>query len=135
MKYKENKEKALEKLLNKQQEHIENMELHNQLQKEDIDYWKNKAVNNEFVIDSMQKESDQAILSCKFITDILLLIGQLEKILSNDTVLSQVLLTAITTFKLKLTKAMQTIQYDGLDSFTFDPYINDNNDVDNYDYE
>lgn len=135
MKYKENKEKALEKLLNKQQEHIENMELHNQLQKEDIDYWKNKAVNNEFVIDSMQKEADQAILSCKFITDILLLIGQLEKILSNDTVLSQVLLTAITKFKLELTKAMLTIQYDGLDSFTFDPYINDNNDIDNNDYE
>ena len=114
MKYKENKEKALEKLLNKQQQHIEHLE--------------DKLINSEFVIDSMQKESDQYVLICKFLTDTLLMLGQLEKLLiRNNSVFLQPLLTAITSFHLELSKAMQTIQYDGGDSFTFDLDINGNN--------
>lgn len=116
MKYKENKAKALEKQLNKQLQQIDLLE--------------NKVINSEFVIDSMQKESDQYVLTCKFLTDTLLILGQLERILcKNYSVFSQSMQTAITSFKLELSKAMQTIQYDGRDSYTFDPYINDNNSV------
>lgn len=114
MKYKENKVKALEKLLNKQQQHIDLLE--------------NKVINSDYVIDAMQKENDQYVLTCKFLTDILLLLCQLEKILiKNYSVFSESLQTAITSFKLELTRAMQTIRYDGGDSFTFNPYFNDNN--------
>ena len=99
-------------------------------QKNDIDLLENKVINSEFVIDSMQKESDQYVLTCKFLTDTLLMLGQLERILcKNYSVFSQSMQTAITSFKLELSKAMQTIQYDGRDSYTFDPYINDNNSV------
>ena len=35
----------------------------------------------DYVIDAMQKENDQYVLTCKFLTDILLLLCQLEKIL------------------------------------------------------
>ena len=90
-------------------------------QKNDIDLLENKVINSEFVIDSLQKESDQYVLTCKFLTDTLLMLGQLEKILGkNYSVFSQSLQTAITSFKLELSKAMQTIRYDGGDSYTFD---------------
>ena len=116
MKYKENKEKALEKLLNKQQQHIEQLE--------------DKLINSDFIIDSIQKESDKYVLTCKFLTDILILTSQLEKILGKDyTIFSQSLQTAIASFKMELSQAMRTIEYDGADSYSFNPYINDNNDV------
>ena len=116
MKYRESKDKALEKLLNKQQQHIEHLE--------------DKLINSEFVIDSMQKESDQYVLICKFLTDTLLMLGQLEKLLSkNYSVFSQSLQTAIASFKVELSQAMRTIEYDGGDSYSFNPYIKKNNDV------
>ena len=116
MKYRESKDKALEKLLNKQQQHIEQLE--------------DKLINSDFIIDTMQKESDQYVLTCKFLTDTLLMLGQLEKLLANNySVFSQSLQTAITSFKFELSQAMRTIEYDGGDSYSFNPYINDNNDV------
>jgi hypothetical protein len=116
MKYKENKEKALEKLLNKQQQHIEQLE--------------DKLINSDFIIDTMQKESDQYVLTCKFLTDTLLMLGQLEKLLSkNYSVFSQSLQTAIASFKVELSQAMRTIEYDGGDIYSFNPYIKKNNDV------
>ena len=116
MKYRESKDKALEKLLNKQQQHIEQLE--------------DKLINSEFVIDTMQKESDQYVLTCKFLTDTLLMLGQLEKLLSkNYSVFSQSLQTAIASFKVELSQAMRTIEYDGGDSYSFNPYIKKNNDV------
>ena len=116
MKYRESKDKALEKLLNKQQQHIEQLE--------------DKLINSDFIIDTMQKESDQYVLICKFLTDTLLMLGQLEKLLSkNYSVFSQSLQTAIASFKVELSQAMRTIEYDGEDSYSFNPYINNNNDV------
>ncbi len=116
MKYRESKDKALEKLLNKQQQHIEQLE--------------DKLINSDFIIDTMQKESDQYVLTCKFLTDTLLMLGQLEKLLSkNYSVFSQSLQTAIASFKVELSQAMRTIEYDGGDSYSFNPYIKKNNDV------
>ena len=116
MKYKENREKTPEKLLNKQQQHIEQLE--------------DKLINSDFIIENMQKESDQYVLTCKFLTDTLLLLGQLEKLLSkNYSVFSQSLQTAIASFKVELSQAMRTIEYDGGDSYSFNPYIKKNNDV------
>ena len=116
MKYRESKDKALEKLLNKQQQHIEQLE--------------DKLINSDFIIENMQKESDQYVLTCKFLTDTLLMLGQLEKLLSkNYSVFSQSLQTAIASFKVELSQAMRTIEYDGGDSYSFNPYIKKNNDV------
>ena len=116
MKYRESKDKALEKLLNKQQQHIEQLE--------------DKLINSDFIIDTMQKESDQYVLTCKFLTDTLLMLGQLEKLLSkNYSVFSQSLQTAIASFKVELSQALRTIEYDGGDSYSFNPYIKKNNDV------
>jgi hypothetical protein len=118
--YKDNS--ALQQIINEQQK--------------DIDQLENKVINSEFVIDSIQKESDKYVLTCKFLTDILILTSQLEKILGKDyTIFSQSLQTAIASFKVELSKAMQTVQYDGGDSYTFAPYFNDNNDIDTNDYE
>jgi len=116
MKYRESKEKELQKLLNKQQQQIDLLE--------------DKLINSDFIIENMQKESDQYVLTCKFLTDTLLLLGQLEKLLANNySVFSQSLQTAIASFKVELSQAMRTIEYDGADSYSFNPYINDNNDV------
>ena len=118
MKYRESKDKALEKLLNKQQQHIEQLE--------------DKLINSDFIIENMQKESDQYVLTCKFLTDTLLLLGQLEKLLAkNYSVFSQSLQTAIASFKVELSQAMRTIEYDGGDSYSFNPYTNGNNLINN----
>lgn len=116
MKYRESKEKELQKLLNKQQQQIDLLE--------------DKLINSDFIIENMQKESDQYVLTCKLLTDTLLLLCQLEKLLANNySVFSQSLQTAIASFKVKLSQAMRTIEYDGGDSYSFNPYINNNNDV------
>lgn len=120
--YKEGRNSALEQIINKQQQQIDLLE--------------NKVINRDFVIDAMSKESDQYVLTCKFLADTLLMLGQLEKLLiKNNSVFLQPLLTAITSFYLELSKAMQTIQYDGGDSFTFDIDINDNNTDNDEEYE
>ena len=118
--YKDNS--ALQQIINEQQK--------------DIDQLENKVINSEFVIDSIQKESDKYVLTCKFLTDILILTSQLEKILGKDyTIFSQSLQTAIASFKVELSQAMRTIEYDGGDSYSFNPYNSANNDIDTNDYE
>ena len=118
MKYRESKEKELQKLLNKQQQQIDLLE--------------DKLINSDFIIENMQKESDQYVLTCKFLTDTLLLLGQLEKLFANNySVFSQSLQTAIASFKVELSQAMRTIEYDGGDSYSFNPYTNDNNLINN----
>lgn len=78
----------------------------------------------DFIIEQQGKASDRHVLTLKFIVDILLLIAQLEKILADNTVLSDALRLAITTFKVELSKAIQTIVYDGGYSYTIDTSIN-----------
>ena len=84
---------------------------------------------NDFIIDAHTKENDRHVLTLKFIVDILLLISQLEKVLADNTVLSDALKLAIATFKVELSKAIQTIQYDGGYSYT------SNNNIDDEEYE
>lgn len=118
--YKDNS--ALQQIINEQQK--------------DIDQLENKVINSDFIIDSIQKESDKYVLTCKFLTDILILTSQLEKILGKDyTIFSQSLQTAIASFKVELSQAMRTIEYDGGDSYSFNPYNSANNDIDTNDYE
>lgn len=106
--YMEGRNQALDKIIQRQQEVIE---------------------TKDFIIDSQTKENDRYILTFKFIVDILLLISQLEKILADNTVLSDAIKLAIATFKVELSKAMRMIQYDGGVSYTFDTsiYNNDRN--------
>lgn len=108
----EGKNKALEQIIQEQQEQLE---------------------TKDFIIDAQTKENDRHVLTLKFIVDILLLIAQLEKILADNTVLSDALRLAITTFKVELSKAIQTIEYDGGYSYTFDTLIN--NCIDNWNDE
>ena len=97
-------------------------------QQKDIDQLENNIINNEFVIETLQKKSDQYVLICKFLTDILILASQLEQVLDKDAnILTESLAMAIATFKIELRKAMQTVHYDGGDSFSFDSFTNDNN--------
>ena len=105
--YMEGKNKALEQIIQEQQEKIE---------------------TKDFIIDAQTKENDRHVLTFKFIVDILLLISHLEKDLSDNTVLSDAIKLAIATFKVELSKAIQTIQYDGGYSYT----INNNNNDWNY---
>ena len=105
--YMEGKNQALEQIIQDQQRQLE---------------------TKDFIIDAQTKENDRHVLTLKFIVDILLLIGQLEKILADNTVLSDALRLAITTFKVELSKAIQTIEYDGGYSYAFGtPTNNDNN--------
>lgn len=104
----EGKNKALEQIIQEQQEKIE---------------------TKDFIIDAQTKENDRHVLTFKFIVDILLLISQLEKVLADNTVLSDALKLAIATFKVELSKAIQTIQYDGGYSYTI------NNNIDDEEYE
>lgn len=106
--YMEGKNKALEQIIQEQQEKIE---------------------TKDFIIDAQTKENDRHVLTFKFIVDILLLISQLEKVLADNTVLSDALKLAIATFKVELSKAIQTIQYDGGYSYTI------NNNIDDEEYE
>ena len=106
--YMEGKNKALEQIIQEQQEKIE---------------------TKDFIIDAQTKENDRHVLTFKFIVDILLLISQLEKVLADNTVLSDAIKLAIATFKVELSKAIQTIQYDGGYSYTI------NNNIDDEEYE
>ena len=106
--YMEGKNQALEQIIQEQQEKIE---------------------TKDFIIDAQTKENDRHVLTFKFIVDILLLISQLEKVLADNTVLSDALKLAIATFKVELSKAIQTIQYDGGYSYTI------NNNIDDEEYE
>lgn len=111
-KYIEGRNQALEQIIQEQQSQLE---------------------TKDFIIDAQTKENDRHVLTLKFIVDILLLTSQLEKILADNTVLSDALRLAITTFKVELSKAIQTIQYDGGFSYTFDTSIN--NCIDNWNDE
>lgn len=107
----EGKNKALELIIQEQQEQLE---------------------TKDFIIDAQTKENDRHVLTFKFIVDILLLISQLEKVLADNAVLSDAIKLAIATFKVELSKAIQTIQYDGGYSYTFDTSINNDNSGWNY---
>lgn len=109
--YMEGKNKALELIIQEQQEQLE---------------------TKDFIIDAQTKENDRHVLTFKFIVDILLLISQLEKVLADNAVLSDAIKLAIATFKVELSKAIQTIQYDGGYSYTFDTSINNDNSGWNY---
>lgn len=104
----EGRNQALEQIIQDQQEQLE---------------------TKDFIIDAQTKENDRHVLTFKFIVDILLLISQLEKVLADNTVLSDALKLAIATFKVELSKAIQTIQYDGGYSYTI------NNNIDDEEYE
>lgn len=106
--YMEGRNQALEQIIQDQQEQLE---------------------TKDFIIDAQTKENDRHVLTFKFIVDILLLISQLEKVLADNTVLSDALKLAIATFKVELSKAIQTIQYDGGYSYTT------NNNIDDEEYE
>ena len=107
----EGKNKALELIIQEQQEQLE---------------------TKDFIIDAQTKENDRHVLTFKFIVDILLLISQLEKVLADNAVLSDAIKLAIATFIVELSKAIQTIQYDGGYSYTFDTSINNDNSGWNY---
>ena len=108
------------------------MEGRNQALEQIIQEQQSQLETKDFIINSMQKESDQYVLTCKFLTDTLLLLGQLEKLLAkNYSVFSQSLQTAIASFKVELSQAMRTIEYDGGDSYSFNPYTNGNNLINN----
>ena len=106
--YMEGRNQALEQIIQDQQEQLE---------------------TKDFIIDAQTKENDRHVLTFKFIVDILLLISQLEKVLADNTVLSDAIKLAIATFKVELSKAIQTIQYDGGYSYTI------NNNIDDEEYE
>ena len=106
--YIEGRNQALEQIIQEQQSQLE---------------------TKDFIIDAQTKENDRHVLTFKFIVDILLLIGQLEKILADNTVLSDAIRLAITTFKVELSKAIQTIEYDGGYSYII------NNNIDDEEYE
>ena len=109
--YIEGRNQALEQIIQEQQSQLE---------------------TKDFIIDAQTKENDRHVLTFKFIVDILLLISQLEKVLADNTVLSDAIKLAIATFKVELSKAIQTIQYDGGYSYTFDTSINNNSNDYNY---
>lgn len=105
------------------------MEGRNQALEQIIQDQQSQLETKDFIIDAQTKENDRHVLTLKFIVDILLLTNQLEKILADNTVLSDALRLAITTFKVELSKAIQTIQYDGGYSYTI------NNDNSGWNYE
>ena len=110
--YLKNKNQALGEIIERQQEEIE---------------------KKDFIIKAQTKENDRHVLTFKFLVDVLILISQLEKVLADNTVLSDSIKLAISTFKVELSKAMRLIQYDGGDSYTFNTSIN--NDCNDWDYE
>ena len=109
------------------------MEGRNQALEQIIQEQQSQLESKDFIIDAQTKENDRHVLTFKFIVDILLLISQLEKVLADNTVLSDAIKLAIATFKVELSKAIQMIQYDGGYSYTFDTSIN--NDIHDYNYE
>lgn len=105
------------------------MEGKNQALEQIIQEQQSQLETKDFIIDAQTKENDRHILTFKFIVDILLLISQLEKVMADNTVLSDAIKLAIATFKVELSKAIQTIQYDGGYSYTI------NNNIDDEEYE
>ena len=117
-KYKENRSEALEQLINKQQS--------------DIQYWQNIVENKDFIIEAQGRENDQHILMCKFLVDVLILLSTLDSVMTENTVFVNAVKIAIAKFKMELSKAMQIIQYDGGNSFTYAPVTNNTDNDEEY---
>ena len=109
------------------------MEARNQALEQIIQDQQSQLETKDFIIDAQTKENDRHVLTFKFVVDVLILISQLEMVLADNTVLSDSIKLAISTFKVELSKAMRLIQYDGGDSYTFNTSIN--NDCNDWDYE
>ena len=97
--YMEGKNKALEQIIQDQQEQLE---------------------TKDFIINSMQKESDQNLMTAKYLTHIFLLMDSLDKILENNCTMGVVVKQAILDFKKQLSKGMLQFNFDG-DNVTFNP--------------
>ena len=102
--YVEGRNQALEQIIKEQQKQLE---------------------TKDFIIDVHERQNDQAVLACKFLVDILMLTGTLENVLVDSNVLSEAIKLAVSKFKVELSQAMQTIQYDGGNSYTY--ALNTNN--------
>jgi len=114
-KYNKSRNGALEQIIAKQQEKIEHLS--------------NIAQGKDYIIEAQEKETDQYVLICKFLTDTLLMLSQLERLLmGNYCVFSLPLQSAIAAFKVELSQAMRMIEYNGEDSYTLAPYNDENDD-------
>ena len=89
----------------------------------------------DFIIDALDKQNTQNILSIKLLTQILMYMHTLESnILIDDNVVAMAIKCAITAFKLELVEGLRQIEYDGSRGYNIVPRCDDNND-DNDEYQ
>ena len=96
------------------------MEGRNQALEQIIQDQQNQLETKDFIIDQQGKESDQYLMTAKYLTHIFLLMDSLDKILENNCTMGVVVKEAMLAFKKKLSKGMLLFNYDG-DNVIYDP--------------
>ena len=74
------------------------------------------------------KQTDQAVMTARYLSHIFLMMDQLEKILADNFYLGNVITSAFNNFKREISNSMLDFNYDG-ENVWFDPNDKDNDDI------
>lgn len=106
----------------------EALRLRNDMLQVDVD---NEKSNNGALMAALKdsaKQTDEAIMTARYLTHIFLLMDMLEKILENNFYLGSVIAEAFNNFRREIANSMLSFNYDGSNVW-FDPIDKDNNDI------
>ena len=111
-KYKHGNE-SINRLLLRQQDMIDELNEQNTMLRQEKEQWKSHKDSMVFVIKTLVKESNQNVMSFKYISSILIMMDYLQNILEDNDQMGKIVKAAILAFKEKLGEGIHTINYDG----------------------
>lgn len=111
-KYKHSNE-SINRLLLRQQDMIDELNEQNTKLRQEKEQWKSHKDSMDFVIKTLVKESNQNVMSFKYISGILIMMDYLQNILEDNDQIGGIIKAAILAFKEKLGEGIHSINYDG----------------------
>ena len=111
-KYKHSNE-SINRLLLRQQDMIDELNEQNTKLRQEKEQWKSHKDSMDFVIKTLVKESNQNVMSFKYISGILIMMDYFQNILEDNDQIGGIIKAAILAFKEKLGEGIHSINYDG----------------------
>ena len=106
----------------------EALRLRNEMLQVDVDNEKSNNGALKAALRASAKQTDEAIMTARYLTHIFLLMDMLEKILENNYSMGWVIKKAFNNFKREMANSMLDFHFDG-DNVWFDPINKDNDDI------
>ena len=119
--------KNLKRQLAEEKSKNQALRLRNDMLQCDIDYLHDDRKMMDKVLQKSSKETDEAIMTARFLTHILIFMDILEKMLDNNSTFGRVIKTALNNFKAEIANSMLTFQFDGKNVW-YDPSVKDKDD-------